>query len=252
VPSDPTSTAFSRWDITANPPLPADGTGDFRNAHNTFGYIVEIDLYAPTSTRSSAPVRVAAPTKCLAQPGHVSRLAFFYMAAIHAVSTFASSCRKAVVVADANRADRLSVGAEYTKARSTPPSSTPMARHLGEAGSEQPGGVVLPSAQNPTGHVRKPGRHLRQHLPGGAGATCMDRPEWTAVENGEIYITMTENPDRGNTAGVSGNNVPNPDVDAANPSLLALDSKGVITERHLIAAQRNATSTGTSCASRKR
>ena len=33
-----------------------------------------------------------------------------------------------------------------------------------------------------------------------AGATKMDRPEWTAVNpaNGEIYITMTENPDRGN------------------------------------------------------
>ena len=56
-----------------------------------------------------------------------------------------------------------------------------------------------------------------------AGATKMDRPEWTAVNphNGEIYITMTENPDRGNVGTLSSNNVPNPDVDAGHPALLA-------------------------------
>ena len=37
---------------------------------------------------------------------------------------------------------------------------------------------------------------------------------------------MTENPDRGNTATVSNNNIPNPDVDPANPRYW-LDSKGV-------------------------
>ena len=50
VPADSTSTAFSRWDATANAAQPADGTGDFRNAPNTFGYVVEIDPYNPTST----------------------------------------------------------------------------------------------------------------------------------------------------------------------------------------------------------
>lgn len=34
--------------------------------------------------------------------------------------------------------------------------------------------------------------------------------------NGEVFITMTENPDRG-TAGRSGNGLPNPLLDAANP-----------------------------------
>jgi secreted PhoX family phosphatase len=41
-----------------------------------------------------------------------------------------------------------------------------------------------------------------------------------------------ENPDRGNTAGVSGNNVPNPDVDAANPRYWLGQQRRVITERH--------------------
>ena len=51
-----------------------------------------------------------------------------------------------------------------------------------------------------------------------AGATKTDRPEWTAVDpaNGEVYITCTENPDRGNT-GVSSNNSANPALDPANP-----------------------------------
>ena len=49
VPAAAGSTDFSRWNITADPTQPANGTGDFRNAANTFGYIVEIDPYSPTS-----------------------------------------------------------------------------------------------------------------------------------------------------------------------------------------------------------
>ncbi|MEO5736558.1 MAG: alkaline phosphatase PhoX, partial [Variovorax sp.] len=61
-----------------------------------------------------------------------------------------------------------------------------------------------------------------------AGATKCDRPEWTAVNplNGEIYITMTENPDRGNVGTLSSNNLPNPDVEPAFPRYW-LDNKGI-------------------------
>jgi secreted PhoX family phosphatase len=64
-----------------------------------------------------------------------------------------------------------------------------------------------------------------------AGATRCDRPEWTAVNpaNGEIYITMTENPDRGNVGSLSSNNSPNPDVEPAFPRYW-LDNKGVSTQ----------------------
>lgn len=66
-----------------------------------------------------------------------------------------------------------------------------------------------------------------------AKATRMDHPEWTAVNprNGEIYITLTENPDRGNTAStsISNNNFQNPDVDPANPRYW-LDPKGVTSQ----------------------
>jgi hypothetical protein len=48
----------------ANPALPADGTGDFRNAHNTFG-IVEIVTYARPPPGQTA--WVVAPTEGMAQ-----------------------------------------------------------------------------------------------------------------------------------------------------------------------------------------
>jgi secreted PhoX family phosphatase len=66
----------------------------------------------------------------------------------------------------------------------------------------------------------------------------MDRPEWTAVNpaNGEVYITCTENPDRGNT-GSSSNNNPNPALDAANPRYW-LDNKGVTAQNATAQVQK--------------
>ena len=237
VPADATSTAFSRWDITANPALPADGTGDFRNAHNTFGYIVEIDPYAPTSTpvkRTGLGRRAnegAWPSLAI-----VGRPLAFYMGCDSRgeyVYKFVS--KKLWVAADANRADRLSVGAEYMDegtlyAAKFNADGTGTWVKLDLSNPDVARGLPV-SAQNPAGYTFDSLADIcvNTRLAGGAaGATRMDRPEWTAVnpKNGEIYITMTENPDRGNTAGVSGNNVPNPDVDAANPRYW-LDSKGV-------------------------
>ena len=237
VPADTTSTAFSRWDITANAALAADGTGDFRNAHNTFGYIVEIDPYAPTSTpvkRTGLGRRAnegAWPSLAI-----VGRPLAFYMGCDSRgeyVYKFVS--KKLWVAADANRADRMNVGAEYMDdgtlyAARFNADGTGTWVKLDLSNPAVAAGVPV-SAQNPLGYQFESLADIcvNTRLAGGAaGATRMDRPEWTAVnpKNGEIYITMTENPDRGNTAGVSGNNVPNPDVDAANPRYW-LDSKGV-------------------------
>ena len=237
VPADATSTLFSRWDITANPALPADGTGDFRNAHNTFGFIVEIDPYAPTSTpvkRTGLGRRAnegAWPSLAI-----VGRPLAFYMGCDSRgeyVYKFVS--KKLWVAADANRADRLNVGAEYMDegtiyAARFNANGTGTWVKLDLSNPDVAAGVPV-SAQNPAGYKFESLADIcvNTRLAGGAaGATRMDRPEWTSVNptNGEIYITMTENPDRGNTTGVSGNNVPNPDVDPANPRYY-LDSKGI-------------------------
>ncbi len=249
VPADASSTAFSRWDITANPTLPADGTGDFRNAHNTFGYIVEIDPYAPTST----------PVKRTALGRRANEGSWPSLAVVGNPIAFYTGCdsrgeyiykfvsKKLWVAADANRADRLTVGAEYMDegtiyAARFNANGTGTWVKLDLSNPDVAAGVPV-SAQNPAGYVHSSLADIcvnTRLAADAAKATRMDRPEWTAVnpKNGEIYITLTENPDRGNTTGVSGNNFLNPDVDPANPRYW-LDSKGISSQNAAaIPAQR--------------
>ncbi|MBX9754094.1 MAG: DUF839 domain-containing protein, partial [Pseudomonadaceae bacterium] len=249
VPADATSTAFSRWDITANAALAADGTGDFRNAHNTFGYIVEIDPYSPTST----------PVKRTALGRRANEGSWPSLAVVGNPIAFYTGCdsrgeyiykfvsKKLWVAADANRADRLAVGAEYMDegtiyAARFNANGTGTWVKLDLSNPDVAAGVPV-SAQNPEGYKHESLADIcvnTRLAADAAKATRMDRPEWTAVnpKNGEIYITLTENPDRGNTTGVSGNNFLNPDVDPANPRYW-LDSKGVSSQNATaIAAQR--------------
>ncbi len=249
VPSDVTSTAFSRWDITADATKPADGTGDFRNAHNTFGFIVEIDPYNP----SSVPVKRSALGRranegawpSLAVVG--SPLAFYMGCDSRGEYIYKFVSKKLWVAADANRADRLNVGAEYMDegtiyAARFNANGTGTWVKLDLSNPDVAAGVPV-SAQNPAGYTFDSLADIcvnTRLAADAAKATRMDRPEWTAVnpKNGEIYITLTENPDRGNTTAVSNNNFLNPDVDPANPRYW-LDSKGVSSQNATaVAAQR--------------
>lgn len=248
VPADATSTAFSRWNITADPTKPADGTGDFRNEHNTFGFVVEIDPYSPTST----------PVKRTALGRRANEGAWPSLAVVGRPMAFYIGCdsrgeyvykfvsKKLWVAADANRADRLNVGAEYMDegtiyAARFNANGTGTWVKLDLSNPDVAAGVPV-SAQNPEGYKFDSLADIcvNTRLAGGAaGATRMDRPEWTSVnpKNGEIYITMTENPDRGNV-GTTSNNIPMPDVDPANPRYY-LDSKGVSSQNATpVAAQR--------------
>jgi hypothetical protein len=249
VPADATSTAFSRWEITADATKAADGTGDFRNAHNTFGYIVEIDPYAPASN----------PVKRTALGRRANEGAWPSLAVVGKPLAFYMGCdsrgeyiykfvsKKLWVAADANRADRLSVGAEYMDegtiyAARFNANGTGTWVKLDLSNPDVAAGVPI-SAQNPAGYQFASLADIcvnTRLAADAAKATRMDRPEWTAVnpKNGEIYITLTENPDRGNTTAVSGNNFLNPDVDPANPRYW-LDSKGVSSQNAAaIPAQR--------------
>ena len=249
VPADAASTAFSRWDMTANPALAADGSGDFRNAPNTFGYIVEIDPYTATST----PVKRSALGRrsnegawpSLAVVGQP--LAFYMGCDSRGEYVYKFVSKKLWVAVDANRADRLSVGAEYMDegslyAARCNANGTGNWVKLDLSNPDVAAGVPF-SAQNPAGYKfdNLADICVNSRLAADAArATRMDRPEWTAVnpKNGEIYITMTENPDRGNTTAVSNNNVMNPDVDPANPRYW-VDSKGITSQNAAaIAAQR--------------
>ena len=239
VPANPTTTDYSRWNITADASKPANGTGDFRNAANTFGYIVEIDPYNPTST----------PAKRTALGRRANEGAWPSLAVVGRPVAFYMGCdsrgeyiykfvsKKLWLAADANTSDRLATGASYMDEGTIYAArfdadgtgtwvkcdlSNPLVAAGVPVSSLNPAGYKFDSLADICVNTRL--------AAGAAGATRMDRPEWTAVNptTGEIYITCTENPDRGG-AGTTNNNIPMANVDPANPRYWA-DSKGITSQ----------------------
>ena len=249
VASDTSSTAFSRWDCSAVEGKPADGTGDFRNEPNTFGYVVEIDPYNPNAApvKRTALGRRANEGTSISIPTAGRPLAFYIGCDSRGEYIYKFVSKKLWTPGDANRADRLNVGAEYMDDGSIYAARF-NANGTGnwvklEMSNPDVAAGVPPSALNPEGYKfeSKADICVNTRLAADAAkATRMDRPEWTAVnpKNGEIYITVTENPDRGNTAATSGNNFTNPDLDAANPRYW-FDTKGISSQNPTaIPAQR--------------
>ncbi len=193
--ANPADTTFARWIATANAAAPADGTGDWRNEPNTFGWVVEIDPYDPASTprkrtalgrmghEGACPSRMVAGVKPAIYMGDDSRNEYLYK--------FVSAA--AWDAADANRTDRLAVGDKYLDA------GTLYVAKFNADGS----GAWLPlvfgqgplTAANTTYPFADQADVLTNaRLAADAvGATKMDRPEWTATNpaTGEVYLTLT-------------------------------------------------------------
>lgn len=202
---------FSRFDLA---PGPGAATDDYRNEANGYGYIVEIDPY-DASTRAVKrtalgrflhegcwPGKLEAGQPVVFYSGHDGRGEYIYK--------FVSDA--AWDPADAEPADRLATGAKYMDAGSL------FVARFNEDGS----GEWLPIALDTTipGTEETLGDHYGSEAEliintilaaDRLGATPMDRPEWGAVNplNGEVYMTLTNNSNRG-TSGQEG-------VDAANP-----------------------------------
>ena len=238
VPADPASTEYKRWDASVTG-VSTDGTDDFRNTHNTFGWVVEIDPYNPTSTpvKHTGLGRFAHEGAWPSNPVVGKPLAFYMGDDSRSEYVYKYVSKATWVAADANPADRLATGAKYLD------DGTLYAAKFNADGS----GTWLKLDLTNTaiaGSTAYAFADLADVLVNArlaadaAGATKCDRPEWTAVNplNGEIYITMTENPDRGNVGTLSSNNVPNPDVEPAFPRYW-LDNKGITAQN--AAAQAN-------------
>jgi len=243
VAADLNNTEYSRFNTSV---IGATATDDFRNEHNTFGYIVEIDPYDPLSRpkKRTALGRRAneGAWSSLPKPGRPiafyigcdSRNEYVYKYVSEATWNPLDARRGGMAAGD-KYMDRGTIYAAVFNA-----DGTGRWEALTLANPKVAAGVPV-SANNPAGYQFQDLADIcvNTRLAAGAcGATRMDRPEWTAVNpfNGEIYITMTENPDRGNT-GNSGNNVPNAALDASNPRYWR-DTKGATSQGAAVANQR--------------
>ncbi|KPF47840.1 hypothetical protein IP87_00235 [beta proteobacterium AAP121] len=237
------SSEFERWNCSV---VGQSATDDFRNEPNTFGYVVEIDPYAPLSTpkkRTALGRRATEGAWCsVPKPGRP--LAFYIGCDSRNEYVYKYVTTERWNPTDAQRGG-LNTGDKYLD-RGTIYAAVFNADGTGrwEALSMNNPKIVAglaPSTRFPEGYRFEDLADIcvNTRLAGSAvGATRMDRPEWTAVNpfNGEVYITMTENPDRGNV-GFSSNSVPNSGLDAANPRYW-FDTKAATSQGAASAAQR--------------
>ncbi len=243
VPADASNTEYSRFNCSVTG---ASATDDFRNEHNAFGYILEVDPYDPLARpkKRTGMGRRANEGAWSSNPKPGRPIAFYIGcdSQNEYVYKYVSDAKWNPL--DARRGG-MSAGDKYLD-KGTNYAAVFNADGTGRweplilANPKVAAGVPV-SANNPEGYQFQDLADIcvNTRLAAGAcGATRMDRPEWTAVNpfNGEIYITMTENPNRGNT-GNSGNNVPNPPLDAANPRYWR-DTKGATSQGPAVANQR--------------
>ena len=251
--------SYRRWDRVTASTYPASeverwtcsvtgttATDDFRNEPNTFGYVVEIDPYAPNSRpkKRTAMGRRATEGAWCSVPKPGRPLAFYIGCDSQNEYVYKYVTTQAWNPIDAQRGG-LAAGDKYLDAGTVYAAvfnadgtgrwepltmSNPKIVAGLAAGGNFPQGYQFADLADICVNTRLAGSAV--------GATRMDRPEWTAVNpfNGEIYITMTENPNRGNT-GFSGNNVPNPGLDASNPRYY-FDTKGASSQGAASTAQR--------------
>jgi hypothetical protein len=190
-------TRFRRWNATVDTTQAVDGTGDYRNEMNQFGWVVEIDPYDPTKAprKRTALGRLGHEgawhgqwvpgRKVVIYTGDDSRGEYLYK--------FISDT--AYVAADAQAADRLAIGDKYLDK-----GTLYVARFSSDGKGQWLPLVFGQNGLTPTNpafpfqdqadvlvHAR-----LAADV---AGATKMDRPEWTATNpvNGEVYLTLTNN-----------------------------------------------------------
>ena len=176
-----------------------DGTDDYRNELNTFGYIVEVDPYSATSTikkrtslgrfaHESAVFSKATAGKQLAvYMGDDSRGEYIYK--------FVSTQNWAA--ADATPANRVTTGDKYLDDGKL---------YVAKFNADGTGQWIelnisnaLISANTTYAFANQADVVVNARLAADAvGATKMDRPEWCAVHptTGEIYYTLTNNSNR--------------------------------------------------------
>jgi len=199
-----------------------DGTDDYRNELNGFGYIVEMDVFDKAvaikkrtglgrfAHESAAFGKVVAGKPLAVYMGDDSRGEYIYK--------FVST--KTWVAADANPANRITTGDAYLDTGKL---------YVAKFGADGTGTWIELNIANAAiaayatyTFADQADVLVNARLAADAvGATKMDRPEWCAVHptTGEIYYTLTNNSNRTTAAGAAQM------VDSANPRAY-IDVKG--------------------------
>ncbi|MEO5365627.1 MAG: DUF839 domain-containing protein [Magnetococcus sp. WYHC-3] len=214
-----------RWDISRQG-ASADGSDDYRNEINTFGYIVEIDPYDATRhpRKRTALGRMAHEAACFSRAEAGRPLAVYMGDDAPQEYIYKWVSARPWHPDDARRSDRLAVGDAYLDR------GTLHVARLAEDGSGRWIPLTLEHADiGASGHfpfVDLADICVHARLAADAvQATPMDRPEWSGVDpaSGEVYFSLTNNTLR--RGGVPGDPL---GTDAANPRSYC-DLKGVDT-----------------------
>ncbi len=215
---------YERWNVTSTG---ADATQDFRNAANTFGWVVEIDPFAPVSVprkrtamgrfghEGAMPAKVTAGKPLVYYMGDDAKGEYIYKY-VSTVNWDAADANGGLAAGD----KYLDSGKLYVATFNADGSGTWTELAIGNALIGAAGFGFTDQAD-----VLVNTRIAADVV----GATPMDRPEWTGVHpvTGDIYVTLTKNDDRGKTGTTNGGK--SRGLDAANPRYYT-DMKGATTQ----------------------
>lgn len=195
------SDEFSRWDTT---PSAASRMSDYRNEANHFGWIVEIDPMDPDST----PVKRTALGRFAhegAEPGRITpgQAIAFYSGDDDENEYLYKFVTAGTWNPDNPDKDMLDNGTLYVAKVTDDGRGEWLALDIADAQLAQ----RFSSQAEVLAYARIAGDVVE--------ATPMDRPEWSTTDpnTGEIYVTMTNNTEKGDDAADRNRSVPN----AANP-----------------------------------
>ena len=208
------SDRYRRWNTSVTG-ASSDGHDDYRHEIHGQGYMTEIDPYDPKSVirKRTALGRFAHEGAAFSRPRTGEPLAVYMGDDARGEYIYKFVSDASWDPADATAENRMAIGAKYLDGGKL------YAARFHEDGT---GEWLLLNLANPAvaGYDRYPFAddgdvllHCRIAADG-AGATRMDRPEWSTVNpvNGDVYITLTNNSSRelrGEDGGLG--------VDAANP-----------------------------------
>jgi uncharacterized protein len=222
------SDLYARWN-SSHTGTSSDGSDDYRNITNTFGWNVEVDPYGPSTTprKRTAMGRFAHEAAAYLTPVVGKPLAFYMGDDARGEYIYKFVSLAAWEAADAVPGDRLATGDKYLDAGKL---------YVAKFNADGSGEWLLldfgvPAIASYAGYAfaNQADVLINARLAADAvGATKMDRPEWSTVNpaTDDIYFTLTNNSNRR----LSPSGATQVGVDAANPRAYS-DTKGATTQK---------------------